>query len=1021
MDAFNNYLNSINRNLSTYDASEGSHYAALKTLVESLDRKVSAQILPLHIKEGAPDLKVIRGTTINLGYIEAKDIGLNLDAIEKSTQLKRYLTLPNLILTDFLEFRWYADGKFFQKSRIGIIKNNKISPDAAGINDTALLLDRFMGYRGKSADTPKELAQNMARLAHFIREEIVTALTIIPPSASLVSQLGAFRESLIPDLDEAKFADMYAQTIAYGLFAGRCSDPTNVTFSRSQASGLIPKTNPFLRKTFQHIAVDLDERVAFWVDELIELLLRSNMEAIMKDFGKYTAKEDPIVHFYETFLSEYDPRLRKSRGVYYTPEPVVSYIVRSTDYLLKRDFNKPQGLTDKSVLVLDPAVGTATFLYMVIRGIYEAQEKAGQQGYWDSYVSQNLLKRIFGFELLMAPYAVAHLKLGFLLKETGYKFQSDERLGIYLTNTLEETFKKSEQLAGFNKYIVDEANAAAEIKKDKPIMVVLGNPPYANFGMMNKGKWICDLLDDYKEGLHERKLNLDDDFIKFIRFGQWRINRSGVGILAFITNNTYIDGITHRRMRQSLLETFDDIYILNLHGSVTKQENCPDGSGDENVFDIQQGVAIGFFIKEPSKQGLGRIHYAELWGSRESKYAQLSETDLATTQWTELKPEAEHFFFVPKNLSNLEEYKQFFSLRKAMEIGTSAIQTKRDALFIDMDKAVLSERMKDVLSTGATHWSQNKYPLQETAGWSPECLKEVQFAEDKILEYLYRPFDKRFIYYDDTLLGRSRINVFKHLLKPNLALATLRQTVDNEFRHVFCCRGLCDINLTIGHHVSDQVFPLYLYPDEGEMNFGQVYRSPNMNHEFVKSFSETLDLTFIEDGKGDLKKTFGPEDVFNYTYAIFYSPTYRSRYVELLKIDFPRLPFTSSKRIFKLLTEKGAELVALHLMESPILGKDFNEIAYPAQGSNLVEQVRYAEKTGRVYISKEQFFGGIESEVWNFHIGGYQVCEKWLKYRKSRHLSQNDINHFQKIVIALRETIRLMAEIDALIPEWPLK
>jgi len=384
MEAFKSYLNSIRKNLATHDASEGSHYDALKALVEALDNKVSAQILPLQIKQGAPDLKVSRGATITVGYIEAKDIGTDLIKIEKSKQIKRYLTLPNLILTDYLEFRWYADGKFMRRSHLGICKNGKIQPDVVGIQDTASLLNGFLSYHGKSADTPKELAKHMARLAHFIREEIINALKTTPPSDSLLSQLVAFRENLIPDLDEAKFADMYSQTITYGLFAGRCNDTPGVTFSRSQASELIPKTNPFLRKTFQHIAVDLDEHIAFWVDELVELLRRSNIEAIRKDFGKSTAKEDPVVHFYETFLAEYDSKLRKSRGVYYTPEPVVSYIVRSIDYLLKTRFNKPQGLADKSVLILDPAVGTATFLYMVIREIFEAQQAEGQQGFGTS-------------------------------------------------------------------------------------------------------------------------------------------------------------------------------------------------------------------------------------------------------------------------------------------------------------------------------------------------------------------------------------------------------------------------------------------------------------------------------------------------------------------------------------------------------------------------------------------------------------------------------------------------------------
>jgi predicted helicase len=898
-------------------------------------------------------------------------------------------------------------------------KEGKVKRDRDGVQKVAELLTGFLSRQAEALGTPKELALRMARLAHMIRNLIISAFETETEGGSLHGQLAAFRDNLIPDLSIEYFADMYAQTIAYGLFAARCTAPDKKDFTRFDAAQNLPKTNPFLRKLFQYIAgYELDDRIAWLVDDLAQVLAQADMEAVLKDFGKHMGKEDPVMHFYETFLKAYDPKVREMRGVYYTPEPVVSYIVRSVDHILKTCFGRPQGLADDKTLILDPAVGTATFLYAVINEIRNANISQGQQGRWNNYVAEKLLPRIFGFELLMAPYAVAHLKLGLLLQETGYEFQSDQRLGIYLTNTLEEAFKKSEILAGFNKYIVDEANAAAEIKKDKPIMVVLGNPPYSNFGMMNKGKWISDLLIDYKKGLNEKKLNLEDDFIKFIRFGQWRIDQTGSGILAFITNNTYIDGITRRRMRQSLLETFSDIYILDLHGSITKKGKCPHDSQDDNVFDIQQGVAIGIFVKEFNKQGLGRLHHAELWGTREKKYEQLSETDVSVTKWTELKPKSEYFFFVPKDFANQEEYEQFFSLRKAMKIGTSAVQTKRDALFIDFDRASLHMRMKDVLSLDAAEWTLNKYPLQESPGWSPKCLKDVQFSEDKILEYLHRPFDKRFIYYDDTLLGRSRITVFQHLLKPNLALATLRQTVDDEFRHVFCCRGLCDINLTIGHDVSDQVFPLYLYPTEGEMQFEDAFRHPNLSSQFIKAVSEKLGLAFVEDGKGDLKKTFGPEDIFNYAYAVFHSPTYRSRYGEFLKTDFPRLPLTSDKELFKVLVAKGAELVALHLMESPVLDNLITK--YPVTGSDVVEKVAYDEANGRVYINKRQCFEGVPSEVWKFQIGGYQVCHKWLKDRKDRTLTYDELTHYQKVVVALKETIRLMQEIDELIPSWPL-
>ena len=508
----NEYIKAIEKELVAGNATEHTHRPALKALIEGLAEKVTATNEPAHIECGAPDFVITRGVT-TIGYIEAKDVGKSLDEAEKSEQLKRYReSLSNLILTDYLEFRWYVDGERRLSARLGTpAKEGKIKKDKAGLEPVAELLEGFLSRKAEAVGTPKELALRMAKLAHMIRNLIVNAFVKEPEAGSLHTQLSAFRDNLIPDLSAEYFADMYAQTIAYGLFAARCFSSGNKEFTRKDAAFLLPKTNPFLRKLFNHIAgPDLDDRIAWLVDDLAQVLAQADMAAVLQDFGKRTAKEDPVVHFYETFLTAYDPKVREMRGVYYTPEPVVSYIVRSIDYLLKNHFNKPDGLADEKTLILDPAVGTATFLYMVINEIYQAIAGKGQQGLWNDYVKEKLLPRIFGFELLMAPYAVAHLKLGLLLQETGYQFQSDQRLGIYLTNTLEEAFKKSEKLAGFNEYIVEEANAAARVKKDEPIMVVLGNPPYS-VSSLNRGEWIDTLLEDYKKDLHEKKLNIDED------------------------------------------------------------------------------------------------------------------------------------------------------------------------------------------------------------------------------------------------------------------------------------------------------------------------------------------------------------------------------------------------------------------------------------------------------------------------------------------------------------------------------
>jgi predicted helicase len=821
---------------------------------------------------------------------------------------------------------------------------------------------------------------------------------------------------------------MYAQTIAYGLFAARCETDKGKDFTRQQAAYLIPKTNPFLRKLFNYIAgPELDESITWAVDDLAQILAWADMEVVLKDFGKSTGKTDPVVHFYETFLKEYDPKTREMRGVYYTPLPVVSYIVRSIDHILKTSFEKPQGLADPSVLVLDPAVGTATFLYMVMQEIHDAVIKQGQSGTWDNYVTEKLLPRLFGFELLMAPYAIAHLKLGRLLKETGYQFQTDQRLGIYLTNTLEEAVKHSDTM--FAQWITEEANAAAEIKKTKPIMVVLGNPPYSG-ASANKGKWAKELVQRYYQvdgaPLGERNPKwLQDDYVKFLAFGQWRIEKTGAGVLAFITNHGYLDSTTFRGMRQSLMNTFTDIYILNLHGNAKKKEVAPDGSKDENVFDIQQGVSIGIFIKEMGKISPAMVHYADLWGKREGKYEVLAVTDFTSTTWIELKPTSPHYLFVPQDTELLPEYEQGWKTTDIFPTNSVGIVTSRDDFVFDFDEEKLKNRINTFLDTELSDDKvKESLKLEDKKGWTVADARKA-ISQDKdwgkaFTKCLYRPFDVKPLFYHKVVIERSRPEVMRHMLAgKNLGLIARRQMIGELMSYFYVSKYMIsDGVIRSDNKGGESLFPLWLYPADGEMQLGEK-RHPNLNNDFIKVLSEKLGLTFVEDGKGNLRETFGPEDIFNYAYAVFHSPAYRSRYAEFLKTDFPRLPLTSDKGLFKSLAEKGAVLVALHLMESPLLNNLITK--YEVKGEHLVDKVGYDEKSQRVSINKNQYFEGVPKEVWNFYIGGYQVCEKWLKDRKSRVLSIDDINHYQKIVVAINETIRLMNEIDSLITKWPIE
>jgi len=562
--SFQDYLHEVEKKLAAGIATEHSYRSFLIDLIQASGKGITATNEPQHIEAGAPDILVQHGS-LNIGYVETKDIGISLDNAEKSVQVKRYLeALPNLILTDYLEFRWYKEGKCELKASLGEIVNDKIKRDKQGAEQVAALFDTFLAYNAPGVGTPKELAVRMARLAHRIREGAEEALKTNKSNIESISELYAgFKEILIPDLKIEDFSDMYAQTLAYGLFAARCQTTDNLKFSLNDVTDLIPETNPFLRGLFHEVnSPGLKKEPYFWaVDELIQLLQRARMDEILKDFGKNTGKDDPVVYFYQDFLQKYDNNIREMRGVYFTPVPVVSYIVRSIDYLLKNSFNLPQGLADENAHILDPATGTGTFIYSVINEIFEFLSKQGQKGKWDGekgYVATHLLPRIFGFELLMAPYVIAHLKLSLLLKETGYHFQSNERLKIYLTNSLERMVEAEQMLIPV--YLKHEAKESNDVKNDKKIMVVLGNPPYSGISAnksvhsyidpkTNKVKqeltWIGKLIEDYKivdgKPLNERKHWLQDDYVKFIRFGQWRIAENGQGILAFITNHGYLD------------------------------------------------------------------------------------------------------------------------------------------------------------------------------------------------------------------------------------------------------------------------------------------------------------------------------------------------------------------------------------------------------------------------------------------------------------------------------------------------
>lgn len=959
-----------------------------------------------------------------------------------------------------------------------------------------------LGHR-EVVTTSKELSIRLAELARNIRDRIKSALAIETETGPLTKLLKAFQTSLVHDLDADGFADMYAQTIAYGLLSARIADPQKKTVD--DFAGHM-RTNPFLKElmeTFIKVGgrrgtaggpgIDFDE---LGVSEVVELLDQANMEAVVRDFGDRNPQEDPVIHFYEHFLAAYDKKQKVSRGVFYTPRPVVSYIVRSVDELLRTEFGLEDGLADTAtwgemvkrhkdlkvpdgtssdqafVQVLDPATGTGTFLVEVIDLIYKTMVKKWKaQGHgdkkvqvlWNEYVAEHLLPRLHGYELLMAPYAIAHLKVGLKLYETGYRFGSDERARVYLTNALEPA--SSKQLAlDFLPALAHEAEAVNEVKRKQRFTVVIGNPPYSGISS-NMTPWIDGLLKGTMpdgtstasyyhvagQPLGERKLWLQDDYVKFTRLSQHYLTSTGVGIHGYITNHGYLDNPTFRGMRWSLMDAFDDIRVLDLHGNLKKKEAPPEGGRDVNVFDIQQGVGIGFFVRGSVHHAgidTATVRHADLWGERDVKYRWLVDHSLAATEWQDMPTTEPFFLFEPFDQSEAGDYNDWPAINDVMHVNVTGVVTARDGFVIDLEEDALTDRMSTYLDPKhSDQYVREHLGLKENYAWrvkdSREQLRKAvgkSSLHDFVKPILYRPFDTRSIFWHPSVVWRPRTEAMPHMLAgENSALTVCRQCI-GEWQHVLATKFITDDSM-VSNRTRERgyVCPIYLYPGVGKSDGslfhtwpeGKGGRRPNLDRGFVETIAQATGLTFISDGRGDPKPSgeFGPEDVLAYIYAIFHCPEYRRRFEPMLKLDFPRVPPAPAANLFAALAQLGHNLLALHLMESHKLAQPITE--FTGGRHPEVEKVSWSKNT--VWIDKAQTTGfkGVPEDVWKFHIGGYQVCEKWLKDRQAkggknprpgRKLTDDDIAHYQKIVVAIAETIRLMQEIDEVIEQhggWP--
>ncbi len=1022
------------------DATEESYYSSLEGLLNAYatsagKKAVHITVLPKKTEAGNPDFRIWDGKQHVIGYIEAKKpTEQNLDQIQSSEQLERYRhTFPNLILTNFLEFRLYRSGALIDTAQIGrpfIIHQLKTVPPVEKEREFLNLLDQFFTFSLPRTYTAKSLAIELAKRTRFLKEQVIAEELREESERGAGFILGfyeAFQKYLIGTLTKDDFADLYAQTITYGLFAARTRAENG--FSRKLAFHNIPPTIGILRDVFQFISLgDLPNQMEWIVDDIADVLATADVNRILQQ----RAGRDPIVHFYEPFLAEYDPAERERRGVYYTPEPVVSYIVRSLHRILKETFARKDGFASTSVRVLDPAAGTCTFPAEATRLAVTEFTQGYGTGAQKSLIKDHILKNFYAFELMMAPYAVGHLKIGFLLNEFGHRLGNDERFQLYLTNTLDMEELQESNIPGMVS-LAEESHLAGKVKKETPILVILGNPPYSGHSANAPWKvikvqrrdrtvskrvvtFIGQLIEAYKQvdgrPLGEKNPKwLQDDYVKFIRFSQWKIEQAGEGILGLITNHGYLDNPTFRGMRQSLMNSFEQIFLLNLHGNTLKKERCPDGSKDENVFDIRQGVAIGIFIK---KSGLQRnVFHADLWGLREEKYRWLGNHDITATEWSELHPKSPLYVFVPWDEALFDHYQRYPKVTEIFPINSVGIVTSRDHFVVDFEKDMLERRIGTFRDRSLPDdMIREAFKLKDNRDWKMSTKREAIITDEDwreaVNQILYKPFDPRWVFYHKDAVDFGRSEVMRHMRQGNLGLiAPKRVEVTGGWQHVLAT-DLPVEHVAVSAKTIDYLFPLYLQAETGKEDLlghsgGTAGEKPNLSSSLLSALSEAYSHNAT------------PDEIFSYIYAVLYAPMYRTKYAAFLKTDFPRVPFSRSWDLFNKAGRLGKRLVDLHLVTSPELDPPLARLQ--PTGSNKVEKHRYSQEERCVHINEEQHFEGIPPEVWEYQIGGYQVLDKWLKDRKGRYLNLDEIKHYCHIVTAIAKTIEVQKEIDALYPE----
>ncbi len=1035
------YLKNLQDTFNRGDAREESYYKHLENLFLNFAenkkiKDVHITILPKKTEAGNPDFRVWDGKNHITGYIEAKDPSVkNLDRIEDTEQLKRYCsTFPNVILTNFYEFRLYCNGELIEKTFIGrpvIAHKLKTTPPVENQTEFFQLLDKFFSFSLPHVRTAKALALELAKRTRFLRDEVISIELEDEEKNGKKVILGfyeAFKKYLIGTLTKKQFADLYSQTITYGLFAARTRAVNG--FNRELAFKYIPNTIGILRDVFKFISFEEPPKsLQVIVDDIAEILHVTDVKKILQEYFKEGKGKDPIIHFYETFLAAYDPAIRERRGVYYTPEPVVSYIVSSINQILKTHFELADGLASPEVTLLDPAGGTLTFPAEALKlAVKEYTEKYGEGGK-TNLIKNQILPNFYAFELMMAPYAIGHLKMSFLFEELGYRLNDDERFNLYLTNTLEIEDLEQIQIPGLSS-LSEESHLAGKVKKDKAVLVILGNPPYSGHSA-NKNDWTEKLLkQDVVDGIpiqsyykidgktlgEKNPKWLQDDYVKFLRFAQWKIKKAGFGIVGMITNHSYLDNPTFRGMRQSLMKTYNEIYILDLHGNSLKKETTPEGGKDENVFAIRQGVAIVLFVKLKDKKDC-KIYHADLFGLREEKYNWLDKNKFTIKNYKEITPETPYYFLIKRDTEKIKNYLKWKKINDIFPVNSVGIVTARDGFVIGFNKNEIVNRILQFRNLSVPDGIiREAYKLKDTGVWKlskarNDLSKDLNW-NSYYQKFIYRPFDIREIYYTPTMIERSRLEVMQNMLEENIGLTIGRQGQAVGSVHpwnlAFISENIIDLNLF--YRGGELLFPLYIYPEKNP----QKKKSDKIlmlfePEEKYKTKRANIQGALFEKLNSKYNIHLTPEEILYYIYGILFCNVYREKYSEFLKIDFPRIPFTTDYELFGKIAEYGKQLSDLHLLKSEVLNKPLAKYQ-GISGNDRIEKIIFNEKEQRIYINNEKYFEGITPEVWNYHIGGYQVLRKYLKDRITRIM--DNPRHYCKIVTAISKTIEIQKQID---------